>query len=502
MLRSLINKIIRIPFGLRWYLIKDKSSSVYKYQKQFLLDMLDDAKDSTYGKKYKFSWIDSMKKYKRSVPLVQYEDIQPYIEICMKWASNVLTSYHIPRFTQSAWTTWNCAKYIPVTYQSLKENHFQCSKDFLTRYINNNPTSKLFEWKWVVLAWGFGKNDYTWVKNIWYISSILSSERPKWFSYFMALWNDFLTLENRESKLEYISENHNDSSISSISWVWPWIVQLWRHLEKKYEKSIDQIRPDLEVILSGWVCLDLYIDQYRKIFGDSVYIYNMYNGSEWFYGFQISNNSHELLLATHHAIYYEFIPMSSYKWTQSKEVLNISQIKKWVEYALVITTNTWLRRYIVWDTVRFSSLKPHLFQVTWRTTYYINQFREQVYTHHITNALVQACEKTGAIVKEYTVGPLKISETHWAHEWIIEFEKKPQSHESFIKYIDVYMQENAYHYGTKRRNNVLMYPPVVHSVRSWTFEKRMEENWKLWWQFKVPNVWNTRKYLNQLQEYL
>lgn len=260
------------------------------------------------------------------------------------------------------------------------------------------------------------------------------------------------------------------------------------------------MRPYFELILSWWVNINLYLEQYYAAFGRQINVYNMYNSSEWFYGFQIANDDHLLLLATNHAIFYEFIPMHSYDGCASKTI-TLDQVETNVDYALVITNNAGLWRYILGDIVRFSSLHPYMIEVTWRTKLYMNVFGEQMREIHISNALKQICQTTKSIVKEYTVWPYFLADKlRWWLEFLIEFKKAPKSLEEFGKLLDQELQKTNIYYEPKRRENILIQEPRLFSIAPGSFQKRMEKRWKLWWQNKIPTLRNDRTYLDQLRE--
>lgn len=500
--RSFVNRAAKLPAYAKSQLISYKLSKSLEYQEEFLLETIFDASLTTFGKRFNFSNIDSILSFQNNVPLNTYETLKDYIDLCLQWKEWILTPYTITRFAKTAWTTSHSSKYIPVTNESLQRNHFQCSKDFLSIYINNNPNWTSLKWKNISLAWWFEENPFTWIKNIWYISSILSVEKPRRWSYFVALDNSYLEMKRRDQKIERIATEFIDKNITSISGVWPWIIQLWNLIKKKSWLTIQEIWPDFEVVLSWWVMIDIYKDQYKKVFWENINIYNMYNASEWFYWFQISNYSHELVLATNHWIFYEFIPLDHFEWENSKIVLSLKEVETNKDYALVITTCAWLRRYIVWDTIRFNSLNPYTIEVTWRTKYFIDAFSEHVVHQNVVDSLAIACKETNSLILEYTVWPKFYDNWTWCHEWIIEFEKEPASINEFIKILDLQMQLHNSYYEWKRANNSLMLEPIIHIASKWTFHRRSEDTWKIWWQFKIPNLWNTRKYIEEIIKYI
>jgi len=219
----------------------------------------------------------------------------------------------------------------------------------------------------------------------------------------MALGEEYHTCVDRNQKMDYVVRHAGPQDVRVIAGVGPWIVMLGQKLQQYYQKPISEIRPNLELILSGGVSMDIYEPQYRNAFGPDVRIYNIYNASEGFYGFQSTNDDHSIMLATHHAIFYEFIPMSEYRGRNSEKTVTLENVVVGEDYALVVTTAAGLRRYNTGDTLRCVSIAPHKFVITGRTKYYLNIFDEKTSIDIVTAALAYACKKHACIIKEYSV---------------------------------------------------------------------------------------------------
>lgn len=219
----------------------------------------------------------------------------------------------------------------------------------------------------------------------------------------MALGQEYHACADRNQKMDYVVRHAGPQDVRVIAGVGPWIVMLGQKLQQYYQKPISEIRPNLELILSGGVSMDIYEPQYRNAFGPDVRIYNMYNASEGFYGFQSTNDDHSIMLATHHAIFYEFIPMPEYRGKNSEKTVTLGNVMVGEDYALVVTTAAGLRRYNTGDTLRCVSTAPHKFVITGRTKYYLNIFDEKTSIDIVTAALAYACKKHACIIKEYSV---------------------------------------------------------------------------------------------------
>ena len=151
-----------------------------------------------------------------------------------------------------------------------------------------------------------------------------------------------------------------------------------------------------------------------------------YTASEGYFGIQDQANTNELLLMLDYGIFYEFIAMEDFK-KGSRKTIRLDQVKLNTTYALVITTNAGLWRYLIGDTICFTNHSPFRIKIIGRTKSFINAFGEELVVENAENALRHACRKTKTTIKEFTVAPLYINQNKsGAHQWLIEFEKKPK----------------------------------------------------------------------------
>jgi hypothetical protein len=222
-----------------------------------------------------------------------------------------------------------------------------------------------------------------------------------------------------------------------------------------------------------------------------------YNASEGFFGIQDDPGSTDMLLMLDLGVYYEFIPILPSGMT-SEKTLHIGEVEKGVNYAIIISTNAGLWRYMIGDTVMFTSLSPHKFRITGRTKHFINAFGEEVIVDNSDQAIATACKVTGAIVTEYTAGPVYMGDnTKGSHEWIIEFEKAPASIEQFRDALDSALQGLNSDYEAKRRKNITLLPPLIRVVPDGTFMEWFRRNNKLGGQNKMPRLSNSRQYIEE-----
>jgi hypothetical protein len=277
------------------------------------------------------------------------------------------------------------------------------------------------------------------------------------------------------------------------------LVLLNRVLERTGKDNILEVWPNLEVYFHGGVNFNPYREQYKKLIPKKDFqYYETYNASEGFFAIQDRNGSKELLLMLDYGIFYEFIPMKSYKGENSLTI-PLSKVKTNTDYALVITTNSGLWRYSLGDTVRFTSLKPYRIKITGRTRHYINVFGEELNIENVEDALKLACEKTSATITDYTVGPIFMKDKDsGGHEWIIEFHKKPASMSYFTELLDNALKSINSDYEAKRYNSMALAMPKIHVARKGLFYDWLKMKNKLGGQHKVPRLSNSRAFVDEL----
>ena len=306
-----------------------------------------------------------------------------------------------------------------------------------------------------------------------------------------------------ESKIEKMAMSTMNEDVCIIVGVPSWtLVLATKILEITGKSNLKEVWPNLELFMHGGVNFEPYRKQFEKLIPDpSMHYVETYNASEGFFGIQDKINSNELLLMLDYGIYYEFIPMSAYNGVNSKEIFNLSEVETGINYAIVISTNAGLWRYIIGDTVQFTSVLPFRFKITGRTKSFINTFGEELIVDNAERAITHACLKTGAEIKEFTAGPVFMSDSeHGAHEWLVEFSKEPSDFNRFSFILDEHLREINSDYDAKRYNNLILDPPIIQKVTEGIFDQWLKNKGKLGGQNKVPRLSNDRNILDEIQQ--
>lgn len=469
-------------------------------QEEILFGLLKSAENTVLGKKYDYQSIKNYQTFNERIPVSTYEDLEPIISQTRQGAQNIFWNSSIKYFAKSSGTTNAKSKFIPVSSEALEHNHYKASKDLLCMYLNNNENSQLFTGKSLRLG---GSKELYENNNTFFgdLSAILIDNMPMWAEFSSTPSNKTSLMSNWETKLPAIIKESSIENVTSLAGVPSWMmVLLNKTLEENKKSNILEIWPNVEVYFHGGVSFEPYKEQYKNLFPkDDFKYYEIYNASEGFFALQDQNNVSELLLMLDYGIFYEFIPMDTFG-KENQKVIPLSEVELHKNYALVITTNSGLWRYLIGDTIRFTSLQPFRIKVTGRTKHHINVFGEELMVENTDVALAKTCETLNCEVVDYTVAPIFMNgKEKGAHEWMIEFKKHPDNMANFSALLDKNIQHINSDYEAKRFNNMTLNPLVVNVARTNLFYDWLKKKDKLGGQHKVPRLSNERKFLEALK---
>ena len=468
-------------------------------QEEILFGLLRAAENTVLGKKYDYNSIRNYETFNERIPVSTYEELEPYIEQTRQGAQNIFWNSNIKYFAKSSGTTNAKSKFIPVSAEALDNNHYKASKDLLCMYLNNNENSQLFTGK--SLRLGGSKQLYE-NNNTFFgdLSAILIDNMPMWAEFSSTPSNKTSLMSDWETKLPAIIKESSLENVTSLAGVPSWMmVLLNKTLEENKKTNILEIWPNLEVYFHGGVSFHPYQEPYKKLLPKSNFkYYEIYNASEGFFALQDRNDSDELLLMLDYGIFYEFIPMDTFG-KENQKVIPLNEVEIGKNYALVITTNSGLWRYLIGDTIRFTSLNPFRIKVTGRTKHHINVFGEELMVENTDSALAKTCASLHCEIVDYTVAPIFMEgKEKGAHEWIVEFKTPPENKEQFSILLDKNLQQVNSDYEAKRFNNMTLNPLVLHVAKENLFYNWLKKNDKLGGQHKIPRLSNSRNYLEEL----
>ena len=470
-------------------------------QEELLMNLIRKSEDTELGKEKDFESIKNYKTFCERVPVSTYEELEPLIERTRKGEQNVFWAEPIRWFAKSSGTTNAKSKFIPVSESALENCHYKGSKDLLCMYLNNNENSEMFLGKSLRLG---GSSQIYENNNSSFgdLSAILIENMPMWAEFSSTPSNKISLMSEWETKLTAIFNETKKENVTSFAGVPSWmLVLLNRILSETNHTSLFELWPNLEVYFHGGVNFEPYREQYQKILPNSEFkYYEIYNASEGFFAIQDMNYSNDLLLMLDYGIFYEFIPMDTFG-TPNQIVIPLAEVELFKNYAVVITTNSGLWRYLIGDTVRFTSLNPYRIRVTGRTKHHINVFGEELMVENTDQAIAKTCSQLNCDVKDYTVAPVFMkNKEKGSHEWMIEFKKAPEDVALFAKILDETLQSVNSDYEAKRYKNMTLNPLKINVARENLFYDWLKLKDKLGGQNKIPRLSNQRDYLEQLKD--
>jgi len=468
-------------------------------QREVLQDLVTSAQYTEFGRKYNFSNLFNVRDFKAAVPIHEYDDMKPYIQRIMKGEQNIIWNTPIYWFAKSSGTTSDKSKFIPVSDESLKDSHYKAVKDVLTMYYQFNPDSELLTGKGLVLGGSHNINPMNNEAQYGDLSAVLLQNSPFWGHWLRTPDLSIALMDEWESKIEKLAESTIKENVTSVSGVPTWTLVLFKRILKiTGKKTIVEVWPSLELYMHGGVSFTPYKEQFQKIIGKNINYLDLYNASEGFFAAQDIPGGEGMLLFTDHGIFIEFMPVSEYG-KKDPQTISLQDVELGKNYAPVISTNGGLWRYLLGDTIQFTSLKPFRIKVSGRLKHYINAFGEEVIVDNTDKAIAIASEKTGAVVNDYTAAPVYFSDTaNGAHEWLIEFEKEPESLETFTKELDAALKNNNSDYEAKRHKDIALGLPIIHSLKKGIFSRWLHSKGKLGGQHKVPRLSNERTLLEEI----
>lgn len=472
-------------------------------QQEVFRNLIDTAKNSEFGKSYNFANISNYSEFKNNVPIQDYEDIKPYVTRLQHGEKNLLWPGEIKWFAKSSGTTNDKSKFIPVTREALENCHYKGGKDLIALYYHNNPKTKLYNGKTLVIGGSNRNNENNKDSYIGDLSAIIINNLPFWVEAKRVPEKSIALMEEWEEKIEKIIESTKNEDVTNIVGVPSWTLVILKKILADYQiDDINKIWPNLELFMHGGISFLPYEQQFKSIIKNSeMKYYQSYNASEGYFGVQDSNFSDDMLLMLDYGIFYEFIPLDTLG-NESSTIISLSEVEADTIYSVVISTNAGLWRYKIGDTIKFTSLVPYRFKVTGRTKHFINAFGEELMIDNAENALQKASIATNAYVREYTAGPIYMAGSHVGrHEWLIEFENEPCDINLFMQTLDNTLKNINSDYEAKRTKNLALHAPLVRIMPKDSFYKWLKSKNKLGGQHKVPRLSNHREYINEILDF-
>ena len=471
-------------------------------QATVLRHLLEKAAETEYGRNHLFNNTRSYDDFARNVPINTYEDLKGDIDRMRHGESNVLWPGQIRWYAKSSGTTNDKSKFIPVSHDGLHGIHYAGGFDTVALYLRNNPKSRMFDGKGLILGGSHSPNYNLPGSLVGDLSAILIENINPLANLVRVPKKQTALLSDFEVKRDRIARETLKKNVTNLSGVPSWMMSvLVRVLELSGKEHLEEVWPNLEVFFHGGIAFTPYRSQYEKLItSPKMHYMETYNASEGFFGIQDDPADKSMLLMLDYDVFYEFIPLEEVG-KSNPTVVPLTGVELNKNYAMVISTSCGLWRYMIGDTVMFTSRNPYKFVITGRTKYFINAFGEELIQDNAEKGLQEACRETGAEVKEYTAAPVFMDQNaKCRHQWVIEFAQMPDSVEHFADVLDKSLQQINSDYEAKRFHDITLQHLEVVVAREGLFDDWLKSKGKLGGQHKVPRLANNRNIIDEVLE--
>jgi hypothetical protein len=495
-----LTRILRPLFLPRQKEIDRYAKDAEALQYEVMTDLVATASNTEYGRNHLFNTFKNYNDFAANVPVNTYEELKDSIDRMRHGESDVLWPGQVKWYAKSSGTTNDKSKFIPVSKQGLKNIHYAGGTDAVALYLRNNPKSRLFDGKSLILGGSHSPNYNLPDSLVGDLSAILIENINPLANLVRVPKKQTALLSDFEIKRDRIARETINKNVTNISGVPSWMLSvLSRVMELTGKTYLEEVWPNLEVFFHGGVAFTPYRKQYQSLItSDKMHYMETYNASEGFFGLQDDPSDTSMLLMIDYDIFYEFIPMDEFG-NDKPNIVPLQGVEVGKNYAMMISTSCGLWRYMIGDTVKFTQKDPYKFVITGRTKHFINAFGEELIVDNAEQGLAYACEKTGAEVLEYTAAPVFMDDkAHCRHQWLIEFAHEPEDLEQFASILDKKLQEINSDYEAKRFKDITLQHLEIVVARKGLFNDWLKSKGKLGGQHKIPRLSNSRQYIDEM----
>ena len=481
---SFRNTILKAWFSRRARAIDRFRRHPIETQERMFRYLLRRGRMTEFGDRYDLRHIHTVEQFQTQVETFDYDTFKPYVERMLEGIRSVTSPGRVTLFARSSGTTSDRSKYIPVTRDSLWWNHTLGMRDVATLYAAAHPKTRAFEGKTLTLGGSCTQEGRNLVGDL---SALLIHETTFWSGWFRAPRTETAIIPDFDEKCAAICRQCVGEPITAFAGVPSWNLALMRRvLEYTGRKNLLEVWPRLEMFAHGGVEFAPYRTSFEELIPSEKMKYmETYNASEGFFAMADDPSRSDMLLMLDYGTFFEF--------RSGTQIVPLEGVECGKVYAVLITSNNGLWRYEIGDTVEFTSTNPYRIRFAGRTRQYINVFGEELIVDNAEHALLAACRKTGAVVSEYSVAPCYMSlRERGAHEWIVEFEREPDSLERFAEALDGELRAVNSDYDAKRRTTLERQRlTVVERGRFLAWMRARGKN-------KVPRLVNDRRVADEI----
>ena len=493
-------KLISSAFKYRQKAIENYTLHTEAIQDKVLRELVNKAKNTEWGKEHNYSAIKGYQDFQKNVPVQTYEEVKGYVDRMRHGEKNILWPGEVVWYAKSSGTTNDKSKFIPVSKEGLQTVHYAGGRDAVALYLQQNPDSRIFSGRTLILGGSHAPNYNLKNSLVGDLSAILIENINPLVNLIRVPKKKIALLSDFEEKMEKIARVAMDKNITNISGVPSWMLAvIKRVMELKGTDNLAEVWPNLEVFFHGGVAFTPYHEQYKQIIRSSKMHYmETYNASEGFFGLQNDPADPAMMLMIDYGVFYEFLPMDEFD-SPNPNIVPLTGVELGKNYAMLISTACGLWRYMIGDTVKFTSKDPYKFIISGRTKHFINAFGEELMVDNAEQGLARACRETGAQIAEYSAAPVFMgADAKCRHQWLIEFAVMPDSLDKFAEILDKTLQEINSDYEAKRYKDITLQPLEIVVARPNLFHDWLKEKGKLGGQHKVPRLSNSRDYIEEM----
>jgi len=490
-----LTKIVRNIFAPRWRELERHQTQGETLQREVLTRLLDQAKDTEFGRNHLFSATKSYEDFVHNTPVNTYEELKADIDRMRQGERDVLWTGGVKWYAKSSGTTNDKSKFIPVSNEGLKRIHYRGGTDVVAMYLRNNPQSRMFDGRGLILGGSHAPNYNLPGSLVGDLSAILIENINPLANLVRVPSKRTALLSDFEVKRDRIAREAMGKNVTNLSGVPSWMLSvLNRVMELSGKQHLEEVWPNIEVFFHGGVAFTPYREQYQRLItSPRMHYMETYNASEGFFGIQDDPNDKSMLLMLDYDVFYEFMEMGT------SNIVPLWGVETGKNYAMLISTSCGLWRYMIGDTIQFTQTHPYKFIISGRTKSFINAFGEELIVDNAEQGLAYACQKTGAEVLEYTAAPVFMDHNaKCRHQWVIEFAKAPASVADFAGILDRKLQELNSDYEAKRFKDITLQHLEIVNARPGLFNDWLKQKGKLGGQHKVPRLSNERNIIEEL----
>ena len=490
-----ITGIARKFFAPRWRELERHNNEAEALQREVLSRLVSHARDTEWGRYHHFADMKTYDDFVRCNPVTDYEQLKESIDRMRRGEADILWPGRVKWYAKSSGTTNDKSKFIPVSKDGLKRLHYKGGSDVVAMYLRNNPQSRMFDGRGLILGGSHQSNYNLPGSLVGDLSAILIENINPVVNCFRVPKKETALLSDFEVKRDRIAREAMTKNVTNLSGVPSWMLSvLNRVMELSGKTHLEEVWPNLEVFFHGGVAFTPYREQYQQLItSPKMHYIETYNASEGFFGIQDDPNDKSMLLMLDYDCFYEFQELGK------EEIVPLWGVKPGKNYAMLITTSCGLWRYMIGDTVQFTSTNPYKFIISGRTKSFINAFGEELIVDNAEQGLAYACQQTGAQVLEYTAAPVFMdAKAKCRHQWLIEFATPPEDLQRFAHLLDTHLQELNSDYEAKRYKDITLQHLEIIQARPNLFNDWLKSKGKLGGQHKVPRLSNSREIMEQL----